>query len=42
MNNQHKMSGECSFMLAKEPMDQARICLFLAKNSPYTEYVNRG
>ena len=42
MNDYHKKSGQCYFMLAKEPMSMARLCLFLAKNSPFTEHVSRG
>ena len=43
MNEEHKIRNKChSFMIAKKPFVNPRMCLILRKNSPYTHDINRG
>lgn len=45
MNEEHKIRNNChrpTFMIAKKPFVNPRMCLILRKNSPYTHDINKG
>ena len=43
MNEEHRIRNKCNtFMIAKQPFVNPRMCLILRKNSPYTQDINNG